>query len=547
MKPSDIGLPPQFDAWRPGQLEVVTYAATSDKRHIGLDAPPGSGKTLEYLGAALLRGARVVVVTGTKSLQDQLTREFGAVGVDLRGMSNYECLALSPIGNFPADYLKWRTMHPWPGAWPGCDLGPCRAGYKCSLRQGGCRFFDQQGLAQGSRIVWTNYACWFQQSQALLPRDMVVFDEAHEAADILLRHLRVEISDQLLYDLDLEACPEGGNDGIDQDPGKKMVWEGWLSESLSSLEARLEVLERDEFGRSSEGILLKDTRDKFARLQALGGEWVYEQIDGTGDRYHCWEPVWPGPYVEQYLSKGISKVMWVSATLGGQRTLDLLNIPQGECLYIRQASSFAPERRPIIRVPCVKVRFNWSDSERRQWLELIDDLMRPRYLRWKGIVHTSSYRFAEDIASNSRYAGNLMTHSNARELKQLLPAWEASPPPGVIVSPTLGTGYDGKGDKARWQIVTKIKFRDMRGALGDARRKQDRGYSNYTAAMDLMQVVGRVMREGDDWGETLIIDDQAEWFIKRMYREGVIAQWFMDAYREEAFPRPLGEIIEGIS
>src|SRR5690606_37749689 len=66
------------------------------------EAGTGTGKTLAYLVPALLSGKRVVVSTGTRALQDQITRhdiplleelmprQFTAV--TLKGVTNYLCL-----------------------------------------------------------------------------------------------------------------------------------------------------------------------------------------------------------------------------------------------------------------------------------------------------------------------------------------------------------------------------------------------------------------------------------------------------------------------
>jgi len=66
------------------------------------EAGTGTGKTFAYLVPALLSGGKVIVSTGTKTLQDQLfdrdlpaVREALAAGVSaalLKGRTNYVCL-----------------------------------------------------------------------------------------------------------------------------------------------------------------------------------------------------------------------------------------------------------------------------------------------------------------------------------------------------------------------------------------------------------------------------------------------------------------------
>src|SRR5215471_16566233 len=60
--------------FRPGQVEMAeaVESALTDKRHLIVEAGTGTGKALAYLVPALLSGKRIVVSTGTKTLQEQL-------------------------------------------------------------------------------------------------------------------------------------------------------------------------------------------------------------------------------------------------------------------------------------------------------------------------------------------------------------------------------------------------------------------------------------------------------------------------------------------
>ena len=99
---------PGYEA-RPGQLamaERIAEAIDGDERLL-VEAGTGTGKTLAYLVPALLSGRKVVVSTGTKTLQDQiatvdlprLRAMFDHAGLlpaplewaVMKGLSNYVC------------------------------------------------------------------------------------------------------------------------------------------------------------------------------------------------------------------------------------------------------------------------------------------------------------------------------------------------------------------------------------------------------------------------------------------------------------------------
>src|SRR5262245_14699783 len=88
---------------RPGQVELANAveAAIQSGGVLIAEAGTGTGKTFAYLVAALLSGAKVIVSTGTKTLQDQLfDRDIPTVRralnipvrvALLKGRANYVC------------------------------------------------------------------------------------------------------------------------------------------------------------------------------------------------------------------------------------------------------------------------------------------------------------------------------------------------------------------------------------------------------------------------------------------------------------------------
>ncbi len=93
---------PGFAA-RPQQVEMAEriHAALRDHRVLVVEAGTGTGKTFAYLVPALLAGGKVIVSTGTKTLQDQLfNRDLPTVRAALKvpvtvallkGRANYVC------------------------------------------------------------------------------------------------------------------------------------------------------------------------------------------------------------------------------------------------------------------------------------------------------------------------------------------------------------------------------------------------------------------------------------------------------------------------
>src|SRR5688572_25256313 len=95
LSPADIGLPqPKFNLWRPNQASALNQVVDdlAERRFAAYSLPTGAGKSPWYVALALLMGWRVIILTSTKALQDQLVTDFGAIGLtDIRGRDNFQC------------------------------------------------------------------------------------------------------------------------------------------------------------------------------------------------------------------------------------------------------------------------------------------------------------------------------------------------------------------------------------------------------------------------------------------------------------------------
>ena len=76
----------------------------------------------------------------------------------------------------------------------------------------------------------------------------------------------------------------------------------------------------------------------------------------------------------------------------------------------------------------------------------------------------------------------------------------------IILSPSIETGYDFKGDLARWQIIAKMPFLSLGDIyVTERKRKSNKWYVRETV-LRLIQASGRIVRGISDYGNTYIID-----------------------------------------
>ena len=184
IKPADIGL--LVDDWRNNQLEAIESCVYGSKRFVGMCAPTGWGKSIALIGAGILSGKRTLILTSSKGLQNQYSKEFQSLNIlDIRGKANYSCRATEVGGEF-YDGSQARSV----------AEGPCQFGEECGLRSYGCIYYDKVNAAKYRKLVVANYAAWISSNmytEGWGKFDVICMDEADTAEGWLARMLAVRL------------------------------------------------------------------------------------------------------------------------------------------------------------------------------------------------------------------------------------------------------------------------------------------------------------------------------------------------------------------
>jgi ATP-dependent DNA helicase DinG len=243
--------------FRKGQLSMAQAVeqALNEKRHLIVEAGTGTGKTLAYLLPVIRSGKRVIISTGTKTLQEQLFYKdvpfleealFGGPSPDgaprlrvcyMKGRNNYLCrqklyeLTDQPILSGLEEIEQYRTISEWekvtptgdrselasiPEAsqlWPKLDARAERCvGSKCKEFER-CFVTEMRRRALESDIIIVNHHLFFADlavkqaadgapDAGVLPEfGAVIFDEAHELEDVASSYFGISVSNLRIDDL----------------------------------------------------------------------------------------------------------------------------------------------------------------------------------------------------------------------------------------------------------------------------------------------------------------------------------------------------------
>ena len=229
--------------FRPSQIRMAeaVYQALDGQSHVIIEAGTGTGKTLAYLLPALLHGQRVLVSTGTKTLQDQIfykdiplletILERPIRSAYLKGRNNYLCRikleSAHAEGLFSANELRvFRRILSWAQVtetgdhaelgtdidselWSRLDARRDRcAGTKC-VDYDRCFLTLMRQKAMEADIVIVNHHLFFADL-AIREADMggilpdytaVIFDEAHELEEIATEYFGFHVSNFRIAEL----------------------------------------------------------------------------------------------------------------------------------------------------------------------------------------------------------------------------------------------------------------------------------------------------------------------------------------------------------
>ena len=514
--PSEILGIKKFDRWYPGQEDLFNQVMewiNTGPQALGLSVPTGYGKSLLGMLIAQMSGRKTVYLTATKGLQDQLMRDFGAVGLgrgavelkDIKGQNEYRC-------------LEFQSMQ--------VDRAPCHTGYNCpSKRQ--CPYYMALEEAQRAKRVVTNYHKWMYQiyshdsMKVSMPRDtqLLICDEAHQIASVLENFLTVRFTAK-----DRDLFP--------WDPHwSARVWKSEVSDILELVKGRLQAVLRSVSNQSSNMDIDHKLIAEYRHLQSL--EDRLDRLDvGLKDNASNWMPemtqddmaVWTPLKISRYnnvLFQGVPKVILMSAMIT-RPMMDYLGVLDGQ--WIDAPSLFPASNTPIVHVKNVTVDHRTSDKDMEKWVKCIDEIIAGRQHK-KGIVFTVSYARARYLTERSRFKSQMYQHSN-QNLRSVVDQFKRASAPATLVSPAVTTGWDFPSTECEYIVVGKIPYPDTRGSVMKARQAEDKSYPSMIAMQTLVQECGRGTRNSDDKCQVLIVDDT--WMRWWPQNRNLAPRWFRD-------------------
>lgn len=234
--------------FRPSQIRMAeaVHDALEEQNHVIIEAGTGTGKTLAYLLPALVHGRRILVSTGTKTLQDQIFYKDiplleSVVGRPIRaaylkGRNNYLCrLKLqsqfaeglftpkelpvfqeithwaeqtetgdrAELGSIGDDSELWSRID---ARRDTCLGSKCKDFERCFLTLNRQKAMEADIVVVNHHLFFADLAIRREDVPAILPDySAVIFDEAHELEDIATDYFGFHVSNYRIHEFVYDA------------------------------------------------------------------------------------------------------------------------------------------------------------------------------------------------------------------------------------------------------------------------------------------------------------------------------------------------------
>ncbi len=519
-----------FETFNPGQyeaIEKILNALLTGKRHVIAEMPTGIGKSVTaYVVAKVLRELkethRTTIITGTTGLQDQYTADFPEM-FDLRGKTRYNC----PKGVGPYNSV-------------GCRQAVAQN--RCA-KATICPYFKTRNYWCNNaelRITNTSFQIEACPSLVMEPQNkanLIIVDECHELPSHLITHNTIKLSTKDFYYTKKVIGEEFVGELIDLIDSYSDIAIGTafkpskdqrriMEEFNDLVSGTLEQLD-GMFGSSEDGKKssiggaieeIQQIADKVGLYtDSSTGEWIL--TDYARHEKLELKPVYAFQVSNHGVFRKAEQFVHMSATICGfeQYRKNLGINDSYEEIVIE--NPIPKENRPVKLLSNIQVS---GTIDYAGVAKTIDAIVK-KHGNENGVIHTVSFKLAEEIKKHSQYKSRMIISNDRKEILSKLKKYNSGV---IILSPSITTGYDFKGQMALWGVIAKVPYLSIGDPYVKLNMERNNRWYAREAILKIVQACGRIVRGTSDYGVNYVIDSNINRLIRDNY--DMFPDWFLD-------------------
>jgi Rad3-related DNA helicase len=242
-------------------------------------------------------------------------------------------------------------------------------------------------------------------------------------------------------------------------------------------------------------------------------------VDGETDGSRTFHNLSDADLFQKHFAKFSQVRVYMSATLQPELLMKRWGIDKDKAHVLYIDSEWDDDKSRVVLCDTANMAYHNADNSIRDAVKKIN-LLLEKHKNERGVIHTTSNQIVEDVCStvHVRHRDRLVRYASTKEKMEILADWDSYPEDAVLVGPSLTTGIDLKDDHARFNIVIKLSYPNMKSALW-AKRSEclPHIYIGETASV-LEQACGRTTRSKDDFSVSYVLDSRAEKFMLQHQR-----------------------------
>ena len=539
--------------FRPNQKEAVASTIYSFlngySNDVILQGPTGSGKSaIGLLVAAVLSekyGKKGYIVISDLSLIQQYERDcqkfFSEYSV-IKGQQTYKCFKNGLT--FSAGMCKLKGCKTYAEIYkkfPGCV--------------GECQYLIDREQAIKSKVTVCTYSFWLIQQNVvkkILPdnppfpsRDFVICDEAHKLVGIVQSHFSPSFSTgdigkfrnivDAAYSEDTETVDEiddmrnkikytNGNQEIFNllkeyiGKFKKIVDAAQdIKQSLSEKIENGEELNKDDRTLLANSDFVCDhfsTFDEYINIIEISG--VQNLVKNPVKEKIIFNCIDESYLMGKYFHANCGYKMYMSATIGEPHAY-AKDVGINLFYNIDIPSTFNFEKSPIFYVPEYKLSYKEKEYSLPKIAQMITSIIN-MYTGKRGIIQTGSYDFAKTLIDlvPDNVQNRIILYDDSKGKDEAI-AYFKSCEDKILVGPSLIEGLSFDDDLCRFQIIMKVPYPSLADKFVKAKQEINPSWYSNTAAISILQGVGRGIRSEYDWCVTFILDGCFTYLLQSSY------------------------------
>ena len=534
-------------AFRPGQIDAIASIidnAVSNTKHVVLEAPTGSGKSIVGLMAAYFlykeHEMKSYILVSDLSLFDQYVADIDRLHSSdfgyIKGKENYVCnengckvsqaiCSLQGVSIMGAAHSAWHRS----------------SSFSCARF---CKYAHDYAKAVKAPITLMTYQLYFIQrnyvednlfrghNSNFPKRDLTICDECHKICDICQSHFAPRISierPEWMTTLDKYAPSASMREdvrisilgaielSIDNDElmaavsryGRYVENYCAVNDKIRQKLAGTASLSKTDRRALAAGNIARQEHCKIDDLQAfvaeLGStEHIVKTVLGNEITINF---VYDSMMLKNYMHAKSKTELLMSATIGDFNEYAMLaGLDIMSMQTLAMPSTFDFSKSPIYVSNANKMSAALKSISLPAIASQVASICRSKQ-HMRGIVQTGSYQNSIELKRllPNDVQQRCIFYGGTDEKKLAIDAYQAKDD-AILVGPTLIEGLNFPDSMCRFQICIKVPYAYLGSEYVKKKARYLDGWYEYDAITKICQGIGRGVRHKDDWCETYILD-----------------------------------------